>query len=156
MQCQVLSVILLQECKVDLLPGGRGFIRSVTFESGPSCVLALDSQLRNVIRFCTNPGASSVFAIDPTFNFYVTLTTFTYTQVVNKATNVSPTFFGPMFVHTEKNYESYYQFFSTLVKLEPRIVDVIAVGTDGETAIVQALKANLHGNTIYLRCFLHH
>ena len=87
---------LVQECKVDLLPGGRGFIRCVNFESGPSCVLALDGQLRDVIRFCTNPGASSVFAIDPMFNlgkFYVTLTTFTYTQVVNKATNVSPTFF---------------------------------------------------------------
>ena len=51
-----------------------------------------------------------------------------------------------------KNYESYYQFFSTLVKLEPRIVDIIAVGTDGETAVVQALKATLHGDTIYFHC----
>lgn len=143
---------LVQECKLDLLPGGRGFIHSVNFETGPSCVLALDDQLKNVVRFCTNPRASSVFGIDPTFNlgkFYVTLTTFTYTQVTNKATNVSPTFFGPMFVHTEKSYESYYQFFSTLVKLETRIVDIVAVGTDGEAAIVQALKATLHGDTIY-------
>ena len=57
-----------------------------------------------------------MFAIDPSFNlgkFYVTLTTFTYTQVVNKVKNVSQTIFGPMFVHTEKIYESYYQFFST-------------------------------------------
>ena len=99
-----------------------------------------------------------MFGIDPTFNlgkFYVTLTTFTYNQVVNKTTDVSPTFFGPIFVHTEKNYESYHYFFSTLVKLESRITDLVAVGTDGETAIVQALKATLHGNTIYLRCFLH-
>ena len=82
---------LVQECKLDLLPGGRGFIRSVNFETGPSCVLALDDQLKNVVRFCTNPRASSVFGIDPTFNlgkFYVTLTTFTYTQVTNKSTNV--------------------------------------------------------------------
>ena len=41
------------------------------------------------------------------------------------------------------------------MKLESRITDIVAVGTDGETAIVQALKATLHGNTIYLRCFLH-
>ena len=96
---------LVQQCKIDLLPGGRGFICSVNFESGPCCVLASDNQLKNVVRFCTNPGASSVFGIDPTFNlgkFYVTLTTYTYTQVVNKTTNVSPTFFGPIFVHTEK------------------------------------------------------
>ena len=26
---------LVQQCKVDNLPGGRGFIRSVNFESGP-------------------------------------------------------------------------------------------------------------------------
>ena len=58
-------------------------------------------------------------------------------------------------MHTEKNYESYHYFFSTLVKLESRITDIVAVGTDGETAIVQALKATLHGNTIYLGCFLH-
>ena len=96
---------LVQQCKIDLLPGGRGFIRLVNFESGPCCVLASDNQLKNVVRFCTNPGASSVFGIDPTFNlgkFYVILTTYTYTQVINKTTNASPTFFGPIFVHTEK------------------------------------------------------
>ena len=100
---------LVQQCKVDNLPGARGFIRSVNFESGPCCVLASDHQLQNVVRFCTNPGAQSVFGIDPTFNlgkFYVTLTTFTYSQVVDKTTGVSPTFIGPIFVHTEKNFES--------------------------------------------------
>ena len=99
-----------------------------------------------------------MFGIDPTFNlgkFYVTLTTFTYTHVVNKSTSLSPTFLGPVFVHTEKNYESYFHFFSTLLKLESRFNDIIAVGTDGEVAIVQALKANFHGDTVYLRCFIH-
>ena len=112
---------LVQQCKVDNLPGGRGFIRSVNFESGPCCVLASDNQIQNVVQFCTNPQASSVFGIDPTFNlgkFYVTLTTFTYTQVVNKSTSLSPTFLGPVFVHTERNYESYFHFFSTLVKIQ--------------------------------------
>jgi len=33
--------------------------------------------------------------------------------------------------------------------------DIIAVGTDGEVAIVQALQANFHGDTVYLRCFIH-
>ena len=46
-----------------------------------------------------------------------------------------------MFVHTEKNYDAYYSFFSTLVKLEPGIRNVIAVGTDGEQALVKALRA---------------
>ena len=78
---------------------GGGFIRSVNFEMGLCRILASNYQLQNIVRFCTNPRASSVFGIDPTFSlgkFYVTLTTFTCTQVVNKSTNLSPTFFGPV------------------------------------------------------------
>ena len=60
-----------------------------------------------------------------------------------------------MFVHTEKTYESYYHFFSTLLKLEPRIRNVIGVGTDGEQAIVKALEALFPGSLIHLRCFVH-
>ena len=60
-----------------------------------------------------------------------------------------------MFVHTEKTYESYYHFFFTLLKLEPRIQYVIAVGTDGEQAIVKSLEALFPDNLIHLRCFVH-
>ena len=74
---------------------------------------------------------------------------------MNKSSSISPTFLGLVFVHTEKNYESFFLLFSTLVKLESRFNDIIAVGTDGEVAIVQALQANLHGDTVYLRCFIH-
>ena len=120
--------------------------------------MATEGQLNDVVRFCTNPGSSCVFGIDPTFNlgkFYVTVTTFTYSHVVNKCTMKSPTFFGPMFVHTEQNYESYFSFFSTLLKLEPGLINIIAIGTDGEKAIVKALKAVFPDKVIYLRCFIH-
>ena len=50
-------------------------------------------------------------------------------------------FFGPMFVSTEKNYEAYHFFFSSLLKLEPRLSKIIGFGTDGEQAIVKAVKA---------------
>ena len=55
-----------------------------------------------------------MFGIDPTFNlgkFYVTLTTYTYLQLKIKNTGVCPTFWGPMFVHTERTYEAFYYFF---------------------------------------------
>ena len=35
------------------------------------------------------------------------------------------------------------------MKLESRITDIVTVGADGETVIVQALKATLRGNTHY-------
>ena len=96
--------------------------------------------------------------IDPTFNlgkFYVTVTTLTYSHVINKSTSKSPTSFGPMLVHTEKNYNAYYSFFSTLMKMEPQLMNVIAVGTDGEQPIVKALKAVFSEKTLHLRCFIH-
>ena len=60
-----------------------------------------DSENFTLVRlFCTNPGAACVMGIAPTFNvgkFYVKVTTFTYSHVINKTTSKSPTFFGPMF-----------------------------------------------------------
>ena len=149
---------LIKMCKEDLLPGGRKFIRHVSIDSSPSCVLATDAQLANIRRFCTIPGEACVLGIDPTFNlgkFYVTVTTYTYLHVESKISHSPPTFFGPMFVHTEKKYETYYHFFSTLLKLEPKICDIVAVGTDGEQAIVKSLEALFPDNLIHLRCFVH-
>ena len=86
---------LVQQCKVDLSPGGRILIRSVSFDTSRSCVLATEGQLNDVVRFCTNPCISCVFGIDPTFNlgkFYVTVTTFTYSHVINKCGMKLPTF----------------------------------------------------------------
>ena len=60
--------------------------------------------------------------------------------------SVNPSFPPPL----EKNYESYYYFFSTLLKLEPRLTRIIAVGT-----ITKALKAVFGESVIHLRYFIH-
>ena len=57
-------------------------------------------------------------------------------------------------MHTEKTYESYFYFFSTLLKFEPLLSNIVAFGTDGEQAIVKALKA-IFPTTVHLRCFVH-
>ena len=60
-----------------------------------------------------------MLGIDPTSSlgkFYVTVTSFIYSHVVNKTTNKSPTCFGPLLVHTEKTCDVYQYFFSTLVR----------------------------------------
>ena len=96
--------------------------------------------------------------IDPTFNFgkfYVTITTFVYTHVVKKRTMEAPTVFGPMFNSYRKNFESYHYFFSTLLKMEPKLVNIIAVGTDGEQAITKASRAVFGEGFIKLQCFIH-
>ena len=43
---------LIKTCKKDNLSGGRAFIRSINVDSG--YVLALDSQLHDLLTFCTD------------------------------------------------------------------------------------------------------
>ena len=68
---------------------------------------------------------------------------------------MSPTFFGPIVVHTEKNFEAYYHFFTTLLKLEPKLAGIRAAGTDGEEALIKALRTAFSEDLILLRCFIH-
>ena len=58
-------------------------------------------------------------------------------------------------MYTEKNYEAYYYFFSTLLKLEPKLSTLRAIGADGEQALVKDATAVFSGNLIHLRCFIH-
>ena len=46
-------------------------------------------------------------------------------------------------------------FFFTLLKLEPKIRDIVTVGTDGEQAIVKSLQTLFPDNLVHLRCFVH-
>ena len=89
----------------------------------------LIKQCKEEVRFCTHPE--------------------------NKRTHVLPTFFGPVFVHTEKNFETYYHFFTTLLKLEPKLAEICAAGADGEEALIKAIRTAFSEDLILLRCFIH-
>lgn len=84
----------------------------------------------------------------------MTVTTFTYTHVVNKSTRISPTFLVPcLFILIRAIIILLY--FSTLLKLELKLVNITTVGTDGEQAIEKALKAVFGEKMIHLWCFIH-
>jgi hypothetical protein len=134
-----------------------GFLREVTLSSTPSAVLASQRQLDNLVTFCSDKKQFSVLGIDATFNlgdFYVTLTTYRNFTLQNPRTGVTPVFVGPAFLHMERRTQDYQYFFSTLLRLEPRLSSLIAYGTDGEMALVNALSA-CFPNAISLRCFIH-
>ena len=80
---------------------------------------------------------------------------YSYIHLVNKVTNISPSFISPIYVHTEKNYETYYHFFATLLKFEPSLSAISVIGTDGEQALVKAALHTFSENLIHLRCFIH-
>ena len=116
------------------MPGGRRFMWSGKFDTRSRCVLATDGQLQDIVRACPNSGVSCVFGIDPTFKFYVTVTTFMYYHVENKSTSK----YWTNFVHTD---DSYYSLLN-LLKVEPCIRNIIALCTDGEQALVKVSFLN--------------
>ena len=61
---------------------------------------------------------------------------------------------GPLFVHQSKSYSTYHFFASSLLGIAPRLVGVLAFGTDGEEALAKAFKQQLQF-AVHLRCFRH-
>ena len=97
-------VELLQMLKEDAREPNSAFVRKVDTSSDPCVVLAINQQLRDVERFCTNPAKFSVLGVDATFNFgkyYVTLTTYRHLLLRTKE-NCHPVRIGPTLLHRRK------------------------------------------------------
>ena len=121
------SVMLM--CKES--EGGKpqdSFVRMVT---GPMTVLAYNWSLDDIERFCTRTQCT-VLSVDPTFNlgdFDVTVTTYRHLLLTNSR-GKHPVMMGPIFIHQQKKFESYYFFASSLVGLKSSLCDLRAFGTD--------------------------
>ena len=148
---------LLELLKQHQSTNDKGFLREVLIGSSPCAILASQKQLDNIVRFCCQEHDFSVLGIDATFNlgdFYVTLTTYRNIFLRKPSTKKLPVFLGPAFMHMERRSQDYQSFFSSLLKLEPRISDLKAYGTDGEKPLITALETCFPGVTS-LRCFIH-
>ena len=133
------------------------FIRAVNAAPEPAIVLATNSQLRDLVRFCTSPFEFSVLTVDPTFclgDFDVTLITSRHLFLQSKRYHQSPVFVGPSCIHFRKNFSAYLFFASTLIGQCKELEGVRAVGTDGEQALIDAFKHEF-GFSQHLTCFLH-
>ena len=73
---------------------------------------------------------------------------------MNKETGKHPIFIGPVLIHTDRKYTTYYYLASQLNKLCPNLEDLIAVGTDGEEALSSAFLS-VFPNSTHLLCSLH-
>ena len=118
-----------------------------------------NSEFHDISRFCgRGVEEKSVLGIDPTFNladFYVTPTVYEQKLIVNKRTGKHPTFMGPVLIHVDKKYSSYYYFASQLRKLCPDFESGLnAVGTDGEEALSSAFST-VFPQSVHLLCSLH-
>ena len=78
---------MMEKCKC-LKKGDVPFVHSVQAAPQPLCVLATDTQLKQLQMCCTVPYNFSVLFIDPNFNlgtFFVTPMVFLHKVVVTKA-----------------------------------------------------------------------
>lgn len=133
------------------------FVRVVNAAPEPMAVLAFDWTLNDLEKFCTvdNP-LQSILTVDPTFNlgdFNVTVTTYRHPLLTNSS-GKNPSMVGPLFIHQQKKFESYYFFASSLVGLNPRLKNIHAFGTDGEKALFDAFNS-VFSSALHVRCFLH-
>ena len=143
--------------KAYLEDSNQRFIREVKTLHEPGIVVAVDHQLDDLVRFCTNENNFGILTVDPTFSlgaFDVTVITYRHLMLECRRTNNHPTFIGPVMVHFKKSFSTYLFFSSTLVGLRPQLSSLKSFGTDGELALYQAFKHSFL-SAVHLLCSIH-
>ena len=96
------------------------FVQKVFLSKSPTVVLFTDQQLADLRLFCCSAGDASmrsVLGVDMTFNLgpcFVTVVVYTCRAVVRNDTRSHPNFVGPMFLHWDRQYQTYRAARSTL------------------------------------------
>ena len=95
--------------KAYLEDANKHFIREMKTLREPSIVVAVDRQLDDLVRFCTDKNQFGVLTVDPTFtlgDFDVTVTTYRHLLLECKRTMKHPAFIGPVMVHFKKSFST--------------------------------------------------
>ena len=135
----------------------KDFVQHMVSHPEPLIICALESQLDGVAQSCTSEMDFSVLSIDPTFNngpFNVIPTTFRHKMLYKTGTQESPVFLGPVAIAPQKKESTYSLMFSALGEVDEKIKNILAIGTDGEPAIMAAAEVHLKKAT-FLRCHNH-
>ena len=122
----LLSVMVM--CKDSLGKNSNPFVRLVTSAPEPMSILSTNDQLKDVVCFCTSSEECSPLCVDPTFDlgdFSVTVTSYRHLLLQHtKKGKKSPVLLSPLLVHRKKDFSSYHFFASSLVSLEPSLIDL--------------------------------
>ena len=136
---------------------GSKFIRAIKVIPDPALILATDSQISDLNRFCTDIDDFFVMTIDPTFSlgdFDVTPIMYRNLLFHSRRTGHPPVCIGPVMIHYRKTYETYLFFASSLVGLSRGLIDLKAFGTDGEIALSDVFSHEF-SNAVHLVCSIH-
>ena len=74
--------------------------------------------------------------------FYVTIAT--YMHLLFSTENcVPPVMLGPTLIHTKKEHSSYFQLPSEMLRLEPKVKDIIVFGSDAEKKCIPTIRGHV-------------
>lgn len=133
------------------------FVRDVRMLREPAIVVALDRQLDDLVKLCTNPQHFGIMTVDPTFclgDFDVSVITYQHLFLQCRRTTNHPVFISPVMVHYRKTFSTYLHFASTLVGLRPDLSTLKCFGTDGEEPLFTAFEHEFP-RAIHLLCSTH-
>ena len=97
-------------------------------------------------KFCCNPEELSVFSVDVTYDigdFFVTTTTYKHLMLVDRETGSSPTFPGPLIIHTNEAADDFHHFASILKEQRREVDNVLFIGSDRQKPIENGLSVQL-------------
>ena len=121
------------------------FVQQVIHKKGqvPSIICQTEDQMVDFKNFLSRQGGTVV--VDRTFNLgHFFVTTFAYkNHPVVKDTKDPPIFIGPLLLHKDASYRTYYSFFTyivTEIKLELRIPPDMYFGSDEEKVITTSIQ----------------
>ena len=150
-----IGLILL--CKEQAKIPSTAFVRKVEVAPEPAAVLTLNSQIEDILKFCTNPSKFSVLQVDATFNlglFSVTAMQYEHLLLLNRRSNKPPAMMGPLLIHQKKVKRSYKILTEYLAEVNVKFRGLLAFGTDGEVNLATAVQESCL-NAIHLLCFNH-
>ena len=132
------------ECK--LAQGTSGvFVQDVKAAPHPMSVSCFEWQIDDMVRLLTCNHKFTVLTIDTTYKlneFYVTPMTYHHIMVEDIKTKRHPFLLGPLLVHQKVDFPSFNYSASTLIDLRRELKRVLAFGSDGDKALVEALPHN--------------
>ena len=147
--------VMLFECK-EQSKTGDPFVREVVAAPELQVFLCNNLQLKDILRFCCNSINTSILGVDMTFNignYFVTVTVYRHKMLLTDK-GVEPSMIGPVLIHQNKTFKSYYPLPSFMLKHCPELKDLQAFGTDGELALINAMKL-VFCAALHLQCDLH-
>ena len=121
------------------------------------CFLGFDWQLDDMACFLTNNRSINILTADTTFNlgdFFITPLTYPHPLLQDVKTGKPPVMLGLLLVHQKMDFAAFNYFASSLIGIKKELKNILAFGTDGDKALVEAFTHNFPF-AIQLCCFVH-